>query len=233
MAAHSNAQHAPVEAGSPTHDVLVGARLHDGSCEAGDVTLRVMAPLRPVRRPAGATDSELRDALVPAVLVQLTVDNRADTRARQAFFGLRGAAARAERRGFTVDLGNGRTAGVFCLGDVTAAAADSATAALDRDSGGSGETAVLRFNVRARTRRTFGIAVVSWDGGVAAQGLFDGLEDAAGYALARFGVLAAEREGVGSSGVCPPDVASILWLGDDAAIARLAPVPNGHGAWQR
>jgi hypothetical protein len=232
MAARSNAQHVPVGASSPAHDVLVGTRLGDGSCEAGDVTLRVVTPLRPVP-PAGATDSELRDALVPAVLVELTVDNCAGTRARQAFFGLRGAPAAAGRRGFTVDLGNGRTAGAFCLGDVTAAAADSPTAALDRASGGSGETAVLRFNVRAGTRRRFGIVVASWHGGLAAQGLFDGLEDAARYALARFGVLAAEHGGVGSSRVSPRDAASILWLGDDAAIARLAPAPNGHGAWQR
>ncbi len=232
MAASSHAQDAPVGACEPTHDVLIGTRLHDGPCEAGDITLRVVTPLRPVP-PAGAPDSELRDALVPAVLVQLTVDNRSGTRARQAFFGLRGAPAGAVRRGFTVDLGNGGSAGAFCLGDVTAAAADSLTAALDRASGGSGETAVLRFNVRAGTRRRFGIVVASWHRGMAAQGLFDGLEDAARYALARFGVLAAEHEGVGSPRMSPRDLASILWLRDDAAIARLAPVPNGHGAWQR
>ena len=58
---------------------------------AGDLTFRILSPVRAVPNPDGADADALRDAVAPAVLVELTVDNRAGTRPRRAFFGYAGS----------------------------------------------------------------------------------------------------------------------------------------------
>ena len=184
----TDAHHAQAGSPSPTYQVLVGTRSDtiavarlpvfgglpgEQVVAAEDVTLRLLSP---------------RGALVPTAIVQLTLDNREALRARQAFFGLDGPWAAATRRGLRVGLGDGRPLGVFCLGDVTAAAAGSLEAALERPSGGEGEVGVLRFNVRPGIRRTFGFALVSWD----AASPFGCLEEAGRHTLARLGVQIAQ-----------------------------------------
>lgn len=55
--------------------------------QAGDLTFRLYSPFGPVPDPASAAEEELRFALCPAVLAEITVDNTRGKSARKAFFG--------------------------------------------------------------------------------------------------------------------------------------------------
>ncbi len=177
---------------------------------APGLSLRVISPLRSVPEPDDAAPPELRDALVPAVLAELTVDNVAGDVPRRAFFGVRAASgssgpsprltrARAHDYGFLLDDGDGRTAGVFSIAPEASAAAGTEIAAVlgGPPGGGSGDVAALRFDVPARRQVSYLLAVAFWHGGTVTQGddrdctywytrLFDDIEDAAAYALEHF-----------------------------------------------
>ncbi len=58
--------------------------------QAGDLTFRLYSPFDSVPDPASANEEELRFALMPAVLAEITVDNTRGTSARRAFFGFQG-----------------------------------------------------------------------------------------------------------------------------------------------
>lgn len=57
---------------------------------AGDITLTIYTPVRAVPDPEEASEDDLRAALVPAILVELTVDNQKSDRPRKAFLGYAG-----------------------------------------------------------------------------------------------------------------------------------------------
>jgi xylan 1,4-beta-xylosidase len=243
-----------LEAGMPPNqDVLIGARAPDGgyealpffdeapmrrldasrefgvtsdAWEAPGIRLRILSPLRSVPEPGVASEGELRDALLPAVLVELTVDNTAGTAPRRAFFGVHGATrhrvdspwgptprltrARAAASGFVLEDGAGRMAGAFCsAAEASAAAGSDVSEVLDGPAGGAGDVGALRFEVPARRRATYRIAVAFWHGGEAAAGpgiacsywytrLFDGLEHVADHALEEFERLANEYASAGA-----------------------------------
>lgn len=56
--------------------------------KAGDLTLRIYSPPKPVPDPS---HEDARDALTPAILVELTADNRAGQGDRKVFFGYSGS----------------------------------------------------------------------------------------------------------------------------------------------
>jgi len=58
---------------------------------AGDLTFRIFSPVLPVRDPDDGDEAALRNALAPAVLAEITIDNRAGTQPRKAFFGYKGS----------------------------------------------------------------------------------------------------------------------------------------------
>ncbi len=58
---------------------------------AGDLTFRLVSPMRSVPDPENCASDELRDAVCPAIYAELTVDNRAGTAPRRAFFGYAGS----------------------------------------------------------------------------------------------------------------------------------------------
>lgn len=78
---------------------------------AGDLTFRVVSPAKPVPDPVLAHDEDLRFALVPAVVAELTLDNSRGTRTRRAFFGYAGSignrAMRAWEDGGMTGVGQG------------------------------------------------------------------------------------------------------------------------------
>jgi len=61
------------------------------SWQAGDLTFTIYSQVRPVPDPITASEKELKDAIVPALFVELTVDNTRGTEARRAFFGYEGS----------------------------------------------------------------------------------------------------------------------------------------------
>lgn len=71
-------------------DIRRDFKLGTDTWKAGDLEFSLISPTQSVPDPATATEEELRQALVPAVLATLTVDNTKGTRARRAFFGYQG-----------------------------------------------------------------------------------------------------------------------------------------------
>jgi xylan 1,4-beta-xylosidase len=154
------------------------------------LSLRIVSPVRPVPEPGVAPAAELRDALLPAVLVELDVDNATAAAPARAVLGIgaphdgpqttpwgltprlvTGRARTSGPAGFVFEDGHGRAASMVCdAPGVTAAAGDDAAAALDGPPGGAGDVAALRFDVAAGERRRFRIAVSFWRGGVVATG---------------------------------------------------------------
>lgn len=59
--------------------------------QAGDMTFTTYSPIRPVPDPSDAEEEALRLALVPAMIVDLKIDNSKCDRPRKAFFGYGGA----------------------------------------------------------------------------------------------------------------------------------------------
>ncbi|KAI7247428.1 hypothetical protein KC345_g11966, partial [Hortaea werneckii] len=65
-------------------------RLATDSWQAGDLTFRILSPVRPVPDPESAPGAELKEVLLPAVLVELEIDNTSGGSVRRAFFGFQG-----------------------------------------------------------------------------------------------------------------------------------------------
>lgn len=58
---------------------------------AGDLEVRIVSPVRSIPEPGVDEDDGMKDALAPAVLIELTLDNSKGTRERKAFFGYSGS----------------------------------------------------------------------------------------------------------------------------------------------
>lgn len=58
---------------------------------AGDLKFRLISPIRGVPDPNSAGAAEMRDAVLPAVFAELTIDNRSGKLSRRAFLGYQGS----------------------------------------------------------------------------------------------------------------------------------------------
>lgn len=85
---------------------------------AGDLTFRVISPVREIPDPEVANDELLKETLVPSVIAELTLDNRNGTFARKAFFGYAGSeranAMRIWREDGYIGLGQGNITSIAC-----------------------------------------------------------------------------------------------------------------------
>ncbi len=84
--------------------------------KAGDLTFTIFTPVRPVPDPQTANHDDLKLAIVPAIIAELTIDNRKGKHPRKAFFGYSGSdptkAMRIDRlEGLTV-LAQGQSTGI-------------------------------------------------------------------------------------------------------------------------
>jgi len=187
---------------------------------AGDVSFTVFSAPKAVPDPARATVRALKAALVPAVIAELTLDNREGARPRTVFFGWEGADPFASMRRI-VQAGRG---GFVGMGQGTSTAIVSDTPGMragqgftfdqilrpDREENlafGLGAVTALVATVPAGRRRTFRFAICFHRDGLATAGLstryayarhFPSIEDVAAYALAHFDeqramALAADR----------------------------------------
>lgn len=175
---------------------------------AGDMTFRIYSSVRSVPDPEKAEDEAMKAAIVPAVLAELTIDNREGGFERTAFFGYEGNDPyNAMRR--LEDTGEERFGGVG-QGSMTAIACrDEGTESVlgfsmqriletDRPSNyafGLGGTGAVLMTVPAGERRTFRFAVCFYRGGTVTTGIdawyaytryFGGITAVADYALSRF-----------------------------------------------
>lgn len=85
---------------------------------AGDLRFTILSPAHSAPDPEQASEDELRAALVPAIQVEIVVDNRAHDQARRLAFGYTGQdpyrAMRAVRVDGCVGVGQGRETMILC-----------------------------------------------------------------------------------------------------------------------
>lgn len=188
---------------------------------AGDLTFSIYSPPKQVPDPAKAGKQAMMAAVVPAVFVELTLDNSRCDRTRKVFFGYEGSNPYYNMRRLD-DVSDGAYAGVG-QGPVTAIV--SASKGVYSGSGftldqvlepdhsenlafGLGGVAALMADVPAGKKKSFRFAVCFHRDGVVTSGLplryfysqyFPSIEKTAAYALAHWDeqkklAVAADRE---------------------------------------
>ena len=185
---------------------------------AGDLTFRVLSPVLEVPEPTGEFDEALKQALTPAVLVELTIDNREGKSPRKAFFGYAGSDRSCGMRCWQADgvtaIGQGTTTCVATDDpNVYSGVAWQPEAILDPKHRDNlqfllGNMAMLVGTVDAGDVKTFRFTVSFFREGTATTGLttryyyrqfFDRIEDVARYSLGHFETLAGKARAVNAS----------------------------------
>ena len=179
---------------------------------AGDLTFRIVSPVRPVPDPEAGYDAgdeaSLKNAIAPAVTAELTIDNRQGARARKAFFGLAGGEATHAMRLLEepglVGFAQGTSTAVATedLGMYAGLAFQPEAILMPKHRSNLGfmlgGVGLLVGEVPAGEMRKFRFAVAVFREGIATTGLptrylyrrhFDRVEEVAAHALAR-----AERD---------------------------------------
>ncbi|MBS1728464.1 MAG: beta-xylosidase [Armatimonadetes bacterium] len=171
---------------------------------AGDLTFRVASPLSKLPDPSSAPDEFLRQAFAPVVFAELTIDNRAGTTARRAFFGYAGSnrsnSMRTWRRDGVVGIAQGREIAI-ATSDPTAYAgvAWQPEAILSPRHGENvdfmlGNIGLVVVTVPAGELKTIRYAIGFFREGTATSGIesrylyrrwFDNVEEVATYGLSR------------------------------------------------
>ena len=176
--------------------------------KAGDLTFRILSPVRSVPDPGSGDVHQMKRAICPAVLVEMEVDNTAGKHPRRAFFGYQGndpysAMRRLDDRGDPGFRGVGQ-------GRITAiATADEAMVSgmafsieqvvapkIEQNRVfGLGGVAALVGAVPAGAKKTFRFAVCFYRGGIVTSGeptayyytrYFSQIEEVAAFALEQF-----------------------------------------------
>lgn len=176
---------------------------------AGDLTFRIYSQASAVPNPASATEDELKLALVPAVLVEVTVDNTKGTAARRAFFGYKGDDPYQSMRrldettdGKLAGVGQGRITAIAALASAGVRSALGftmeriLTAKLEENwTFGLGGVGAVLMDTPAGERATYRFAAAFYRGGLVTTGidssyyytkLFPSIDAAAAFALERF-----------------------------------------------
>lgn len=197
------------------HEIVRDFRLATDSWSAGDLTFKIYSPVQPVPDPETASDDELRSILLPALLVELTVDNTAGESARRAFFGFEGNDPYSAMR--RLDDSSSELAGVG-QGRFVAIAGDPGRmksamhfkmedillAELEENwTFGLGRVGALVMDVPAGVKETYRFAVSFHRSGYVTSGInasyyynryFSNVESVAEYALANFDELKHQAE---------------------------------------
>ncbi|TXK85638.1 glycoside hydrolase family 52 protein [Paenibacillus sp. N3.4] len=179
---------------------------------AGDLTFRLISQVQSVPDPRSATDDELRLALVPAVLAEITVDNTKGNASRRMFFGYEGSDPYSSMRRLddTIDgaagVGQGRITAIvsrdpevrsalhFSLEDILT------VHPIENLTFGLGAVGALFADTPAGQKRTYRFALCFHRSGIVTAGhdatylyarLFTNIEAVASYALEHFEELSA------------------------------------------
>lgn len=172
---------------------------------AGDLTFTIYSPVRPVPDPEKASEAELKDALLPAVFAELTIDNTKGKESRRAFFGYTGNDPVSSMRRCD-DVTGGKLAGVGQGRHTLLAACDPGVKSAmgftleqiledEREANwqfGLGSCAALIMDTPAGKKKTFRFAVCFYRNGFVTTGLdavyyytrlFKNIEGVAAYAV--------------------------------------------------
>ncbi|KQO04644.1 glycoside hydrolase family 52 protein [Paenibacillus sp. Leaf72] len=180
--------------------------------QAGDVTLRIYSPVRSVPDPAAASPEELKQAIVPAVFAELTLDNSNGSTARRGFFGYEGSDPYSAMRrlgdtsgGQIAGIGQGRLTAIACdTDDVQSALGFTMEKILDERyehnyAFGLGGTGAILMEVPPGETRTYKFAICFYRDGIVTTGIeasyaytryFKNIDSVAAYALEHFQELA-------------------------------------------
>lgn len=175
---------------------------------AGDLQFRIYSQVVAVPDPANASATELKSALVPAVLVEITVDNSNGNSSRRGFFGYQGDDPYSAMRRLD-DATDGRISGVG-QGRITAIASNdpriksalgfSMESILNEKmvenwTFGLGGTGLLLFDTPAGEKTTYRFALCFYRSGYVTAGMdaaylytkyFKNIEEVATYSLDHF-----------------------------------------------
>ena len=178
---------------------------------AGDLTFRIVSPVRGIPDPAAGDSAELKLVLLPAVVAALTLDNRRGRKPRKAFFGFAGNDPYTQMRRVD-DTTDGALKGVAQGRHVAIVSADEfvssglgftiesilAPTIAENLSFGLGGVGALWMTVPAGETRTARFAICFFRGGMVTAGLdtryfytrfYENIEAVGRHALANFGVL--------------------------------------------
>jgi hypothetical protein len=172
---------------------------------AGDLTFAIYSPARGIPDPELADSESLKDVLLPAVFVELTVDNRRGSKPRQALFGYQGNDPYYGIRNIGLEesevltgVGQGMHTSIVTMDDrVTAATGFQADMILqeersENETFGLGLTGLLRMEAKPGERAVFRFAVCFYRGGSATANLhttywytkyFPHIDDVGAYAM--------------------------------------------------
>lgn len=173
-----------------------------------DLSFTIYSPFRSVPDPEMAETPELKEAIIPAVFAEMTIDNRAGTKPRRGFFGDQGTDPYVGMRHIgdegIVGIGQGRnTAIVSSTPGVHSATGFSVEQILTEEneenwSFGLGENAVLVMDVPPGEKKTYSFAVCFHRSGFVTTDLdasyyyhrfFRNIEEVASFALHHFAKL--------------------------------------------
>ncbi|MCT8137111.1 beta-xylosidase [Anaerobacillus sp. CMMVII] len=177
--------------------------------KAGDLTFTIYSPIQAVPDPSSALEADLKLALVPAVIAELTVDNSHGKETRRAFFGYEGSDPYSSMRRLDdtsnlVGVGQGRlTAIVSNDPSIKSAMHFSMEDILlnplqENWTFGLGKVGALIMDTPAGEVKTYQFAICFHRHGFATAGLdttylytkyFKNIEEVGEYALANFGKL--------------------------------------------
>ena len=212
-------------------------RLATDDWTAGDLSFRIVSAAHGIPEPGKASEQEMRDGLLPAVLANVTLDNRDGAKPRRAFFGIGLPAGdtppgtspgttvpatgqiSAGADGFVYDDGQGHEIGVYSSdpGASAAAGSDFPSALAAAAGSGQGSVGLLRFEVPAGRQMTFRIALAFYHGGTVAQG--PGIEASHWYAKLFPDLDAVARHALGNYDRLARDWAAENRVVDDAALS--------------
>lgn len=185
-------------------------RLGTDTWQTGDLTLRILSQVRPVPNPVTAAEAELREALVPAVLAEITVDNRQGSRTRKAMLGYQGTDPYTNMRRFETPsgmkgIGQGRHTAIATLDNSVHSTQHNTIEKIILQSAagfpaqnGLGRVAAFIMETPAGEIRTFCFAICFYRGGYVTAGedmsywytrYFANIEQVAQYALDHYGAV--------------------------------------------
>lgn len=171
---------------------------------AKDLTFTLYSRVIPVPEPGKDSDADIRHAIVPAVLAELTIDNRGNDSERMAFFGLDKVEKNYAIRHFTQEgltgIGQGGKWAVFTDGAAATASGFVPACILGETQEenwrfNNGNTGMLLLKVPVDTVQTWRFAICFYRGDTVTYGIeakyfytryFDRIEEVGRYALTHF-----------------------------------------------
>ncbi|MCU6795051.1 glycoside hydrolase family 52 protein [Paenibacillus sp. WQ 127069] len=200
----------------PAQSIVRDFKLGTDTWKAGELTFRIYSPVCSVPDPETAEANLLKEAIVPAVFAELTIDNTKGIRTRRAFFGYQGNDPYSAMRrlddtseGRFKGVGQGLNTAIVSLDPDTSSAQGFTMEKIlsnslnENRAFGLGGCGALITDVAAGEKKTVRYAICFYRGGIVTAGMdtsylytrfFKNIEAVSAYALEHYDALAASCE---------------------------------------